>query len=461
MGVIRFDASGWTARIDNEYDENNVVRIAMAVGTLWASRYLGSTILVGYDGRCDSERLAVVAGQVLSAMGFEAIVSDRVCPTPALAWEAAHRPLCAGALMFTASRMPHTYGGVMVLQGDGSPIDSIFAQAVEQGIQALPTDERGEVTREDFVSGYMASLVNEADDVLIRSADLTVVVDTMHAAGSGYVPQMLESLGCKVIRVHDQMVPDFRGLHPDAREPWVDECERVVVETKADFGVVLDGDCSRFAVVDETGKLVSPHDLAPLVLEHIVRQRGKHGRVVVTEATSARVARQAQRLECDFTMVPVGFESIYREFQEGDVILATDESGSICVPHVAPVRDGILGTLMIVELIAGTALGVRDLVAECEDSIGVMEYVATDIKLDFGATQRLRNILPGINPRDVLGQEPVRVGHAGGLRLELPDGSWVLLRASRSRPVARAYAEAPDAGRAHDLADWAVALARG
>lgn len=461
MAVIRFEASGWTARVDDGYDKNSVVRIASAIGSLWASRYMGSTILVGYDSRRDSERLAVVAGQVLSAAGFEVIVSDRVCPTPALSWETARRPLCVGALMLTASRMPHTYGGIMVLKHDGSPIDPMFAEAVEQTIQANPTSDRGEIARADLVSSYLESLANEADGSLIERADLKVVLDTMYGAGSGYVATMLEHLGCEVIPVHNKMVPDFRGLHPDAREPWVDECEQVVVDTRADFGIVLDGDCSRFAIVDETGKLVSPHDLAPLVLEHIVRQRGKRGRVVATEATSVRIARQAERLECDFTMVPVGFESIYREFSEGDVILATDQSGSVCVPHVTSVRDGIVGAIMILELIAGAGEGVRDLVAECEDAIGVMEYAALDIKLDFGATQRLRNLLPGINPPDVLGEVPVRVGHAGGLRLELPDGSWVLLRASRSRPVVRACAEAPTAARARALAAWAAGLARG
>ena len=92
MAVIRFEASGWTARVDDGYDKNSVVRIASAIGSLWASRYMGSTILVGYDSRRDSERLAVVAGQVLSAAGFEVIVSDRVCPTPALSWSPASAP---------------------------------------------------------------------------------------------------------------------------------------------------------------------------------------------------------------------------------------------------------------------------------------------------------------------------------------------------------------------------------
>ena len=459
MNVIHFSANGWRARVDDGFNESSVVRIAAALGETWALRYEGSTILIGYDTRRDSKRLAVVAGQVLSALGMRAVVCDRVCPTPALSWAVAQDPLCVGGVMLTASRKPHEYGGILVRQDDGGPMSSMFAAAVDQRIAANPTDARGEVIYADFLTPYLRAIEEQADCGLIASAGLTVVVDPMYGAGCRSVADLFERMGCKVIEVHGEPLSDFRGLHPDVREPWVDGCERAVIENKADLGIVFDGDCDRFGIVDETGRLVSPHDLAPLLLEHLVNQRGLRGRVVATLPTSARIARQADRLDCEFTMVPTGAESIYREIVEGDVILAADESGCTCVPSFANHRDGILGAAMMLELIAGSSESVCELVSRCEYEIGDMEYAFSKINLDFGATQRLRNLLPGINPPDVLGDVPVRVSHAGGLRLELPDGAWVFI--SPSSMGARVAAEAPTARRARALLGFAASLARG
>jgi phosphomannomutase len=302
-------------------------------------------------------------------------------------------------------------------------------------------------------------LVTNADTSLIESSGLKIVLDPMYGAGCGYAHELFERMGCEVVAVHDRPIPDFRGLHPDAHEPWVDECEREVVASHADMGIVLDGACERFALIDERGRLVSQHDLAPMILEHIVRQRGKQGRVVGTVATSARISHQADSLGCDYTMVPVGIDSIYREFGEGDVILATDEGGSICVPSHVPMRDGIIGAVMLVEYAAALPSPISSLVNDITEQIGRLEYASRDVRLDAATAQRLRNILPGLSPEAAFGPLPspvVRVSHVDGLRADLEDGSWLLLRPSRGGPTARTYAEAPTPALSRSLASRAA-----
>lgn len=460
MGALRFSSSGWRARSGKGYDESSVVRVAHALGATWATRYQGSTVIVGYDVRRDARRFATVAGQVIAAHGLNVVVSDRVCPTPALEWAIAHDPSCIGGVMLTATKMPYEYGGMLVRQHDGGPVNSSFATAVSQRIESGPTARRAEVGYADITTPYFDALVSEADAQLIAAAGLRVVVDPLYGATSGYASELFKRLGCDVVCLHDAFVSDYRRLHPDAREPWVDECERMVVQAKADMGLVFDGDGSRFALIDARGKLVSAHDLAPLALEHLVAQRGKHGRVVGTVATSVRIARQAKRLGCEYTMVPVGIESIYREFYEGDVVLATDESGSLVVPSHIPERDGLFGAVMMLELIAGSGEDVDVLVERLEETLGRMEYVAKDLRLDSGATQRLRNLLPGLNPQQINGLRPSAVSHADGLRLSLPDDTWLLIRASRSGSGLRLAAEAPTAQEARALIDLAPSLAR-
>ena len=156
--------------------------------------------------------------------------------------------------MLTALSLPCEYGGIVACQGDGAPLSVRETSIIDQRIGAAPSNVRGEVQHADFVQAYIDSMVFNSDTSLIESSDLKIVLDTMHGAGCGYARELFERMGCKVLAIHDKPIPDFRGLHPDAHEPWVDECERVVVSSHADMGIVLDGACERFALIDEKAK---------------------------------------------------------------------------------------------------------------------------------------------------------------------------------------------------------------
>ena len=75
--------------------------------------------------------------------------------------------------------------------------------------------------------------------------------------------------------------------------------------------------------------------------------------------------------------------------------------------------------------------------------------------------QTFRNVLPGLNPPVVCGREPVAVSHADGLRMELEDGSWLLLRPSRTEALVRVYAEAGEAAERDELLVAGCEIARG
>ena len=70
-------------------------------------------------------------------------------------------------------------------------------------------------------------------------------------------------------------------------------------------------------------------------------------------------------------------------------------------------------------------------------------------------------MLPGLNPHEVLGQEPVAVSHLDGLRLEFADESWMLVRPAGTEPVVRVYAEAPTIEQRDEPPDAGCELARG
>ena len=459
MRIIRFDNKGWRARFDDGFDEQNVARAADAFAYIWADAYPGSTIYVGYDTRFNGRRLAGIAAGTLAGYGLRAVVSSDPCPTPALGWSVARDPHAAGGVMLTASGSSCEYGGITARGADGGPIGSEFYKASTQIVSSLPVSDAGSFSYEDIVGPYLEHVRSLVDPDVIAKADVNVVVDPLYGSGRGYLAKLLRMCGCRVHEIHEDAQPDFGGLHPVPSEPWVDTCEQAVTAYGCDMGLVLDGDADRFAVIDENGKFVTPHRTAPLLMGHLVKNRGLQGRVVATFSSSAALRRQASRLGCDFTAVPMGFERIYREFVEGDVVMGADELGGVAFPAHLAERDGLLAALLIVELRAASGSSVSEQVSELEAAVGSMSYIRKDIRLDVASVQAFRNVLPGLNLEKVCGMRPVLVGHADGLVLRFANDSWVQLRPSRTESLVRACAEAPTPLEADRLAEEACAQA--
>jgi phosphomannomutase len=331
---------------------------------------------------------------------------------------------------------------------------------VEQLVPNVPTEARGSYAETDFVGSYLADLALLVDGRAIAAARPHVVVDPMYGSGTDRLAETLGSLGCVVTQIHGGWNEDFGGIHPEPANPWADDCEQTVVSKGADLGVLLDGDGDRAALVDETGRILSPHELAPLILGYLVEGRGERGRVVITLSCSASIVRQAERLGCEHVSVPVGFTRIYREMLEGDVLLGAEEYGGLSVPAHLRERDGLLVCLLAVELVARARKPLSALVGEMRSKIGRMCYTRRDVRMDSAATQAFRMILPGLNPESVAGKVPVEVSHADGLKLQFEDDSWVLMRPSRTDSVVRVYAEAPTEGERDALLEATCSIVR-
>ena len=455
MQIIRFSAKGWRERFDDGFDEANVARVADAFAYIWAEAEPGATVYVGYDTRYSAKQHAVVAARAIASWGLHAVLSDAPCPTPALGWTVACDASAVGAVMLTASGASCEYGGISARTRDGGPVSEEFYDAAARIVSSVPVVADGKVSEQDIVSPYLKHLEECVDAEAIAKASLRVVVDPMHGSGLGYLAGQLRRLGCRVHEIHGEMLPDFGGLHPTPAEPWVDTCEQAVRAYDSDMGLVLDGDGDRLGLVDEHGQFVSPHRMVPLIMDHLVNDRQEMGRIVDTFSCSAYVRRQAARLGCPFTAVPMGFIRVYREYIEEDVLLGADEFGGVSLPRYYKERDALLAALLLVEMVSVRQTSIAALVDELEQELGTMHYIRHDIRLDAASIQAFRNILPGLNLPEVCGMTPVMVGHSDGLVLRFADDSWVQLRPSRTEPLVRACAEAPDPDFARALASAA------
>ncbi len=105
-----------------------------------------------------------------------------------------------------------------------------------------------------------------------------VVVDFMHGAGAETAAEVFS--GKNVVTLRDRHDPLFGGVAPEPVEknlqPLVDEVKR----RKALFGVALDGDADRFALVSDKGQYMTPCQTGPLLLEYLLSKGQYKGKIV-------------------------------------------------------------------------------------------------------------------------------------------------------------------------------------
>lgn len=459
--ILHFGTDGWRARLDGDFNDDNVIRIADAAGEVWARRAIGALVYVGYDTRPGAEHFARLAGKVLASHGLHVKVSDRYVPTPALSWTAAHDVRAVGGLMVTGSHSPNDYQGIKLRQADGGVGSDEFYEELRRAIPSDPTDARGAIGQSDFLTPYFDHLYALVDAEAIAAARLKVVYDPLYGSASGYFADLLRAMGVEVVEIHGEVDADTDETHPEPVEPWVDDCEREVVVHGAHAGLVNDGDGDRVGAVDERGRFVSAQKVLALVLAHLCVNREMKGRVVLNQSSSVVTRKMAKLLGCKLNIKPVGFKYIYAEMLKGDVLLGGGAAGGIGIAAHMPERDGILTNLLLCEAMAVTGMSLAELVDKIEEVCGRYYYARRDVRLDPEVIEMLRTILPGLNLPVIAGRIPTAVSHMDGLRFEFSDESWLLLRPSGTEPVVRVCAEASTIEMRDELLDAGCDIARG
>ncbi len=111
MANIKFGTDGWRAIVGEDFNSQNVEIVTYAIGKYIFDQFgLDKKILIGFDPRNLANEFAHQCASILSNSGFNVLISDKVIPTPVLAYSAKLYNACA--IMFTASHNPPKYLGM-------------------------------------------------------------------------------------------------------------------------------------------------------------------------------------------------------------------------------------------------------------------------------------------------------------------------------------------------------------
>lgn len=213
---------------------------------------------------------------MLAAHGLDAVLASRPVPTPALTWAAAYDGEACGALMVTGSHHPQGYLCLKIRMGDGSTANQMSSKSSKRPWLPSQWGSRGNIApRISFLT--ICRRWHRLSMPKPSAARTCAWLSIPWAAQRGYLADLLRELGVEVHEIHAGQASDQEDICPDPVEPWVDACERTVIDDGACAGLVTDGDADRIGAVDERGRYIHPHQIMALVLGDLVQFRNLEG----------------------------------------------------------------------------------------------------------------------------------------------------------------------------------------
>ena len=440
--MIKFGTDGWRAVIGDEFTCENVRSVARAHARVLKKEGL-TRVVVGYDRRFLSETFASETAKVMVDEGLNAMLSDEPCTTPMVSFWVKYHDF-DGGVMITASHNPPQYNGYKIKEKFGGSATPSFIEKVEkelERVEGAPARKR-KVERANLKKEYIKRVRDEINLELFRDRELVVVHDAMYGTSAGLLSDSLRDTGVSVVGIRQYRDALFGGKAPEPTGENLRLLSQKVRAIGANLGIANDGDGDRVAFVDERGEPVSPQLAYVLILLHLVKHRGvRDGVVVKTVSTTYLADRICQEEGLELREVPVGFKNINEVILREKVLFGGEESGGYGVPSFLPERDGLMASLLILEMIMLKDKPLSEIIGEVLRIYGESHYGRIDLPVEDRVKERLREMVE--NPPTSVGGWKVRdVITVDGLKLIFEDGAWLLLRASGTEPLVRVYGEA-------------------
>lgn len=412
-------------------------------------------VLVGFDTRFAAKELAYVAANALVQNGILVKMAKFPLPTPVAEW-AVLNEYALGAIVITGSEAEYCVGGLKWISFYGGIANNEITEDIEKRIPAVSAQilrasstEFGELNTAvdisgDFRKGYLDHITQLIDTKALKKAKLKIAVDPLFGAAKNYFRDFLEKNGVEVEGIHEGDDVLFGGKTPNAGPVSLEELKKLVVSKKMNLGIACNPDCDKFGIIDPDGNWVSPNEIAPMILDHLVRNKGLKGRVCRSVITSTLIDQVAKAHGLMLRDTPVGFKYITDLMITGQYLMGVEESGGIAVANHVPDKDGLLACFLAVDMLATEKKTFKQLKKDF-----YKRYTRLfDKKVSIPKTEtEINRIMERLSIRPPLSINKIsvwRIDTTDGMKFMLKGGSWIAIRPSSTERLIRIYAESQD-----------------
>ena len=346
-------------------DRKTIYAVGLALAHQLNGSHAQPKVLLGMDTRESSGWIADTIAAGLREGGAQ-VENAGVVTTPAIAYLARQHGFSAGVVI-SASHNPWQDNGIKVFGGDGYKLPDETEVRIEaeifrrlENVQA-PGPGAAPAINEKYRRDYEQFLRSAFPDLNLNG--LRVVLDCANGAASAIAPELFAHLGGIIHLTHAS--PDGRNINANcgALHPEV-----VAAETKnlkADLGVTFDGDADRAMFADAHGNVVNG-DAIMLLAARDMKERGilRNDTVVATTMSNMGLEAALRRDAIRMLRAPVGDKYVLERMQQEQASLGGEQSGHILFPHLATTGDGLLTSLVVLDILRRSGRALHEIVAD-------------------------------------------------------------------------------------------------
>ena len=491
---LTFGTAGLRGELGAGPNRMNRVLVAQAAygfAQFLLSREARPSVIIGYDGRVNSDVFARDSAEIFTGLGLDVTLFDHVVPTPVVATSLRELNLSA-AVMVTASHNPPRDNGYKVYLGgadEGSQIVSPDDRDIEALILAAAELDTTRYPRSTDYSIAPSSLI----DTFVEK---TAALSTRPATPVRFVYTALHGVGWEVsnrcyraaglgdaIVVPEQIEPDgvFPTVaFPNPEEPGaLDLAFATADQAGVDLIIANDPDADRLAVAireDGTWRRLTGNEVGSLLGWRAAernRGTGKPAALAASIVSSPALRAVAEDYGISHADTLTGFKYVNRV---PNLIFGFEEAlGYLVDPDKVRDKDGISAAVDFLSMageLQERGLTVADHLEEFADRFGA--FASTQISIRVASLSDIPAISSRFreSPPEILGGHAVTAvdDFANGfqqfppndlIRLTIDGGSRVIVRPSGTEPKLKIYVDASvrdGSDRTARVADTVVAI---
>jgi phosphoglucosamine mutase len=407
-------------------DANTIFACGLALGHSLRGMAAAPKVILGRDTRQSSPWIAATLAAGLRETGTR-VESAGVITTPAVAFLARTHGFQAGVVI-SASHNPWADNGIKLFGADGFKLADQVELAIEDEIlhHALlgeAPDQASLPAVEDnpsFQADYIQFLIGCVPGLSL--AGLALVADCANGAAAALAPELFRRLGGKVTLLN--IAPDGRNINLSCGALHPEFVAAEVKSRGANLGLTFDGDADRCMLAGAHLNVING-DAILLMAARDLKSRGllTGDLVVATTMSNMGLETALKRSGIRMLRAPVGDRYVLEEMQKHDAALGGEQSGHILLPHLATTGDGLLTSLVVLDLIARTGKSIEQLTADLK----VFPQVIVNVK---------------VREKRPLASIPAVAASIRAAEEELNDSGRVVIRYSGTEPLARVMIEA-------------------
>ncbi len=407
-------------------------------------------IVIGKDTRRSSYMFEYSLVGGLVASGADAYLLH-VTTTPSVAYVVRTDSFDCG-IMISASHNPYYDNGIKLINGSGEKMDESVIRLVEAYLDGdlfafdrhwdeLPLARREQIGRTvDYVAGrnrYVGYLISLG---IYSFKGKKIGLDCANGSSWNIAKSVFDALGAKTYVMGVE--PDGFNINTNVGSTHIEGLQKFVLDNGLDVGFAYDGDADRCLCVDEKGNVVTGDHILYVCGKYMKEKGMLPGNTVVTTVMSNFGLYKAfDELGIEYAKTKVGDKYVYEHMMMNNNRLGGEQSGHIIFSKHASTGDGILTSLMIMEVMLAKKKTLSQL---CE---GFTFY-----------PQVLKNVRVA-NKANAQNDEDVQAAVAE-VAAKLGDTGRILVRESGTEPVIRVMVEAENKETCEELVDSVIDVIR-